>query len=870
MKRSKIELYIEGRKADVGSDTAFPMTYTMEDLTNPTAVVNSYAVSVSLPGTPTNDAIFGHFERDDRRVVGGLTNVGVDFAPQRRMSFVLYNELSEVIERGYLKLEKVKRHGRNGSNPHEFEVSLYGGLGSVLYDLTYDGAGNRLTLADLEYFNEDDTTADLSHDLTIADGPAAGWKRLAGDTSQDKRWDVINYAPAYNGNPKTDRFDADKVLVDLNTVTHLGIPTSDGGTSAHNGFVLVKMDEASDEWEMRDVRSYLQRPVLRVEKIIEAIGVYSSDHGHPLTFTGDFFDPSNPYYFKTWMTLPTLQEQDVAGTETTVHITKSAAYTGTWGWVTPAILLSGIATGEEVDGTIPVDVLLEASTDVIQNLGFRAGKFAILVASYIIGGSEVGYSVAYVLCNSAADVNIADVETKLRATGIKTENITYTFIEGPITHIGSKKWKKTVNVAVSSNYANTITLNFYVDDQFRAGGSNKTINAAHANVDADVVKRSTPLRSGAHVTKSLLLGQTMSPADFLLSMVKTFGLVFVHDPKTGATRVMDRNAFFTAGNFSDISDRVAVDEAEVTPLLMSSRWYDFEDETAESAKASRYLADYGHTYGRKRYSTGYEFNDEAVNLAESSHFRGAVQVLGYSRKMCYPNASGTKRMSWQERSHEITYGVPGSSHAVAVQPFTAAAFSFYGPQPFKDADDRPEFRDADNNGIDGGAVLLFFDGMGHAVQCSDDTAEMVYQNSGNSCWLLSADPTIVESVPAPHFTRLLVNSSGAVSNSLDFGVPAEVYVEGLTAYSNTATIAGNQWDVYLSERFDADVRVLKVKVRLKGLHPEDPYIFAASFFFGGSEWHLNRCERDLSDPDALASCEFVRVIDHDNYMDQTY
>ena len=32
-----------------------------------------------------------------------------------------------------------------------YKVTLYGGLGSLLYDLGYDGNGNKRTLADLDY-----------------------------------------------------------------------------------------------------------------------------------------------------------------------------------------------------------------------------------------------------------------------------------------------------------------------------------------------------------------------------------------------------------------------------------------------------------------------------------------------------------------------------------------------------------------------------------------------------------------------------------------------------------------------------------------------------------------------------------------------
>ncbi|MBQ2436646.1 MAG: hypothetical protein II265_01000, partial [Clostridia bacterium] len=145
--RNKVQLYIGGKRADLDDGSFILFTYTAEELTNPTIVRNSFSRQITLKGTPTNDEIFGHIYRNDRLTQYGGGATGPDFDPTRKTPFTISNEMGEILEDGYLKLNKVVRKGRT----KEYAVTLYGGLGSFLYGLAYDNAGNKRTLADLDY-----------------------------------------------------------------------------------------------------------------------------------------------------------------------------------------------------------------------------------------------------------------------------------------------------------------------------------------------------------------------------------------------------------------------------------------------------------------------------------------------------------------------------------------------------------------------------------------------------------------------------------------------------------------------------------------------------------------------------------------------
>ena len=124
--RRKISLYIADRLVDMDDQNLVLFNYTMEDLNNPTIVRNSYSQQVTIPATPANNKIFGDYFRLDR-VTGGGFNVLV------RTPFKIYNEMNEILESGYCKLEAVQS---NGVHIHSYSISLYGGLGGFFYDLS--------------------------------------------------------------------------------------------------------------------------------------------------------------------------------------------------------------------------------------------------------------------------------------------------------------------------------------------------------------------------------------------------------------------------------------------------------------------------------------------------------------------------------------------------------------------------------------------------------------------------------------------------------------------------------------------------------------------------------------------------------------
>ena len=194
--RRKISLYIGDQLADLDDQSFILFNYQMDDLSNPTIVKNSYSQQITLKGTPANNRIFGDYFRTDRMVANTGGQTGVDFNASQKVPFTIYNETSEILESGYVKLDSISRQRQD----IQYKVTLYGGLGSFFYALSYDENGNKRTLADLDYLGTDSPDTELNF-IINAETVHEAWRRLQEDTTESSIWDVINFAPAYNGIP---------------------------------------------------------------------------------------------------------------------------------------------------------------------------------------------------------------------------------------------------------------------------------------------------------------------------------------------------------------------------------------------------------------------------------------------------------------------------------------------------------------------------------------------------------------------------------------------------------------------------------------------------------------------------------------------
>ena len=330
--RKRISLYIASQLVDLDDQSFILYNYSMEDLTNPTIIRNSFSQQIRLKGSPTNNRIFGDAFRLDRHTLHGVKYLGAYYDYSRRTPFTIYNEMNEVLESGYAKLDKIVRDGVSV----EYHVSLYGGLGEFFYNLSESDDGTKKTLADMRYLTANGTYTKIPGHFGQAGGYVMlrdAWAYLQSPEdyeaeAYDNWWpNIINFAPCYNGLP--DKFSADKAMVDNKSFenvpyTKIGEDNKTSysfkeGTSSN----LMLFTNPHTEWEVKDLRWYLQRPVFRIKALFDAIADKENNGGYDVVLSSSFFNKNNTLYWDAWITLPLIPAEDRMNPEAVVKLLSS-------------------------------------------------------------------------------------------------------------------------------------------------------------------------------------------------------------------------------------------------------------------------------------------------------------------------------------------------------------------------------------------------------------------------------------------------------------------------------------------------------------------------------------------------------------------
>lgn len=315
--RDIFNLYINGNLVDFDATPSFPITYQIEDLANPTAVKNSFSKTIKISGTKNNNKIFGEIYNLDRAQLYKFNqNSGVYFDASKRAPFELYKN-NELIESGYIQLTDITIKDYNIT----YNITLYGGLGDFFYSLMYKEDGEKKTLADL-YYKVEDANGDVlpketELNFTInKDFVNNSWESLKTGATGNTINDVVSFAPSYNGLYS----DFSNNTFIINTKNSEVFNTDNSKTvdgveyTTYEGYKLAKVERDFTEWEAQDLRSYMQRPCLKFNKLFNALCDSDNNGGYSVNLDNTFFNENNPYYSKTYMALPLLPSM-VEGTE---------------------------------------------------------------------------------------------------------------------------------------------------------------------------------------------------------------------------------------------------------------------------------------------------------------------------------------------------------------------------------------------------------------------------------------------------------------------------------------------------------------------------------------------------------------------------
>lgn len=882
-----IRLYIGGMRADLDKSLTIPFTYQTTDAESPTAVKNSYSKTVTLQGTDTNRRLFGGLWHLDSLVQNGGSGVGIQFNPMKRVDFLLYVD-EMIVERGYCQLLSIARKGRD----YTFSVSLFGGLGEFFYNLQTDSDGESRSMASLDF--EDD----LSFRINAAHVQSV-WDAMLGGTLPD-----IAFVPMHNGVPEN--IDGDKMLIRGG-----GIPSTvtDGSDTfqAKGGYLLATCKRKYTEWEVGDLRSYLQRPALRLKSFIKACIFGQNNGGWTVALDGDFFSDNNPYYTHTYILLPQLNVTEstedicdsgsVAAEDEAVALSKSKILTPSGSCLDidgQEVSMADEAGNAYLKLTLPVQIALQGVASqgnlyLTNRVSHHTENKCIcmMVAATDDDGNVVAVSNRYVFTSKSHRNEVADLQkpaAPLPTSDAQIEGY-FTYTNGAYVFRSDDSPANTFALTIDKiprpdSTERKITLALYIQtspqgigtlNTNRKGYNSSNVYVSNSQIRAKVVSGSsnslqlvepTQYATDSEVTQDALLNSLdCTPLDLLLSITKRFGLMWIQDNREKRVSLLLRRNYYT-GEVEDIHERIDYSKGlKITPCACESNNYNLEDDYPETTLSKAYESDFGRVYGGVRLKTGYDFGKDKVDMMKDTKLRGFVEgALSGAGYWKYRNNGGAlpsaicdgisvtyyKESGGEVETKDVDYNL---FNVGAVEKANSPALGVASMN-----------EDGEESAEDVAPALVFFQGgeVGGDWHLTDDIGVMATLNNG-PCYIW--DPTL-PAARIPRFGRVATFDGETLS--LDYGTPKMTYYTPDVSLAPEQAIYHRYWETYLSDLLRRDTKKVECYVVFPP-HLDMRQQMRRFYLFDRSLWVLNKVSDYDPTKEESVKCEFVRVINREAY-----
>lgn len=894
--RRRVQLYINEQEIDLSDSSFILLNFAKDDLGDIAAVQNSHSWQVDLPGTPANNRFFREYWRPDRTI--DYFDSG-SFNPLDGNGFVLRTDAGEVIESGYVRLNSITGSGGNAV----YKVTLFGSIGLFLSGLSVGVGGMKRSLADLYYLRN--SSAELDFTINAAAVQAA-WDINPDAGTVDSIWKVINFAPALNGIPEGD-FVADKGVVAPEAVGLLAARSQDGLTyRTREGRCLVSLGQKHDEWDVKDLRSYLQRPVLSVRALLAAIANPRNNGGFDVDISS-LTDGSWPY-INTWITLPMLPEVmtmsvrrevsgnplawwgDLSSVEEIAYYALGSAPSGAMvtGQITARLRFSettgaapspAIAISDESGGVRQMNVIF------LQAVGRDSGRTVVGASSALTIYPSTLFTSSDIY--QTPEQYIAAMCGYAPREGAQLEGVNVSIFQrtDPVNPSSPFALMQDLNLMIEApdmtdvriyascylvtfnnvNGVQTITgVSERSNPTLFAGGAYPTSGAYFNALSSSFVGETATMRSGVTVTKQMLLTSEHTPADYLLSLCKLFGLYLIPKATTGKVTICKRSEAYDRSQVN-LTKRLDPSTVEITPTTIDARFYRFSLDIVQGQFAKLYKQIWGTDYGVYTMPTRDETTKEVVNVFDKVILRAAATVLAQRRYFLTLFAGGSFRPAvfmdtgityalWNASGSAVDFPVPTVAATATAEYFNETYYGYDRPGALK-----LQFADEANKALDGADVLCWRTGTVNYpyFKVSDDSEAMNRINNGKPCWDLT--PGTAAGVTVPVFSRLIVSGS-TIQSSLEFDILAEYGSPEINNENMNGNIFMRVWNDFIADRYNADTKVMRAKVNLAGLQV-GPNLQRRFFFWRNTGWVLSKINNYSVTTDDLTDCEFVQVRD---------
>lgn len=392
-------------------------------------------------------------------------------------------------------------------------------------------------------------------------------------------------------------------------------------------------------------------------------------------------------------------------------------------------------------------------------------------------------------------------------------------------------------------------------------------------------------------TLAQLLEGTKSPASYIISLAKTFGLCFLVDEVNKAVRLCRRADFFS-GEVVDLSERIDTD-GTMQPLAFSAKSCQWNYKKYYGKEATDYESNYSEPYASKTLNTGYEFNNDTSKVLKDINLNGGADVLEASKSYtmyAYYIVLGetfyrlfkfpmTESVKWKLYHYDVSeMGYKSIDCEPTDESFVEFTYTLADGN-YNDAFPKLQLHGDDNKAEDGENVLLWFNGfkempsktwMTRTIQATfnvtDDNSYMLSLNGGQPCWNVSpnlADKYKVTSLPM--FRRFQLDSRGEIYKSLEFSKGRMTY-SGENYANDVQTVFQHDWETYTDDVYSENSQIYTAKVDLSGLKSGQD-LLRHFYYFGGGLWALNKVSNYVAGGNELTECEFIKVQKKSNYTE---
>lgn len=916
-----VRLWIGGVEADLDDDFGVEMNHALEDMTNPAAVRNSWSRTVTLKGTGRNDAIFGHVDRHDRflKVQDGAP-AGIGFNPSARTPFRI-DRAGAAVMTGYLQLNDVTA---DVSGNRSYGCTLYGGVGDFFYTLQTRDDGETRRLSDLVWgvCGDEGEELDPEHefDFTIdRDFVRDGWDALVMGTVIPRTiHDVLQFAPMYEGIP--DSIDAGVTFVAANGE----ISDTYEGKTTLNGLWKIEGEEC-DGWAARDLRSYLQRPVIRMRRFFDAVSRPGNNGGYEVELKGGFFSDSNPYWNRAWMTLPLLSTEGagdgfVRSEYTGGIVPRSWTFSRNVVSCNPNLQLladnqwfrrsgfggltfdaSAVAGSEDAEITLSMRMTFtpsSGSTVTAQTLRLAKDSSEATGLRFFLRLTDNTGPDQILMPEAASTGNIfyADSEAgylsepyvpvEFRRSG--DSYVCVTSSDGDSVHritVGAERPPLKFGLLLFSNKvaAGSAGTGYGLWDDESGEWVDGTFSIS---IESGTVTEKSPgeMRSGARISKRILFAEDgdTSVLDILLSYTKRFGLIWSCDMLRKRVTCSSRDAYFGNGNAPDLTPHADLSkDVRTEPLNFGSRFFLLKDGEGTGAWADRYRKLYGLEYGQKRVDTNCRFNDDTEELIPDTVFETLPEsCTNASYNRVWRTDAGNQLTAMEATGDRVLKGYSSAGETFEVQAGVpeAASSVWLSKSAGRDFTHFPACAGDDNKAGTLSYALLFYDGYVTPKASDGTTADIyltddlpaMYQFGDEPGWLalqseiLNGETVAYRVTDIPHFSRW-IESDGAVERSMDYGKPLEIDVPGIT-YDDGATVYDRFWKAMLSDQFSVNSRTCELDADLQSLGIRD---LSEGRFVRWSNclWFVNAIDGYDVTGDGYGRVTLVKVLDRAAYSD---